>query len=1046
MPFLSNTPVTDLKPVLQTPLAETIMNQYSIVILSSISIPKDASLSELERDGWKRRETAKIFDFRAKLQKSCDIKNAQITLAMDQTYTTDWWACSLLHHANLVVVLLNKAILDYVESPQTSPDNNDDRHTRVVAQSIRGMLMCGKPNQVYILYRTKEGECDMQSVFPLIKPLLFKINNDDELKKFANDMKKQEFNFLERNLTEGDLLKSFNLQISRVESYYMRYLKEINKRKEMLECEKSYVDIKLYRTKLTDSDKDNTLAEGGDSLGHLMTNEIFDIDPKSWLGKKILIQGLAGSGKTELSQVFRCRWAGENSLKQFKMVFCIEINNLNYNRQIIDLVPFIPYQKDDEKKQLMSTISRSANVLLILDFVYLPCNEKKIPIMSIFESFTCAVLSLTRPLQNEFKDDSNRDKFINLMDFNYSIKGFDMQQLMEFFRRRNCDFQAMSRVYNQEIYLEICKLPVYAVILCQSINNSTPAQQTREQQEAKSKEICQENTFTTLYKSLIEKIVSMHSKVDFSLDKIDQHPAIKSKFVNVCLIAWDLAFNLQSPNSTIQENDTRSLVNDCTNRYEDSLGLFEFINKNNKTYIYFSMQSIQYFLAAYTYVVIHSLPDVKTFLTPLPAAHYINSMWRFVIGLLKTPEKKNQILLALSRTYILPKLIIIQAIAESRLHKDQVSDDLIKEMDSLLVGAGRWKTKIYSSDSFAIMKSFDYLPKAMRVKAYDKITTISFTQCDLESESMFHLIVHLSKLKKITILNFSRNESFGNPLTSKGCLGYLREIIRNNTGCLTDIYLSKCGLTQYSMKILKSTLCMLSSVCLIDLSKNPEIGENGWRIFSEVLPSIKSLNKIHIAFNKISIENLDRILKNMISFHRLKLLNLSGNSINDTIMKLIVNLLEICPELCRLYLSDCNIDNNLLNILAAHFQRESFSTEALVSLNLSDNKFKQFSLPQFLKSLLSIKRLQNLTLDNNSSSDPVSIRAMANLLDSHSQLKDVSMSNCGIDDTGALTLSAVVERTQVTLSLKRNPGISQSCVLTKSIIRSPEHTYYSLQF
>ncbi|KAI6648025.1 hypothetical protein LOD99_8352 [Oopsacas minuta] len=184
------------------------------------------------------------------------------------------------------------------------------------------------------------------------------------------------------------------------------------------------------------------------------------------------------------------------------------------------------------------------------------------------------------------------------------------------------------------------------------------------------------------------------------------------------------------------------------------------------------------------------------------------------------------------------------------------------------------------------------------------------------------------------------NPNFLNPLSRNGCVGYLKEILKNNSRTLKRLYLGSSGLNFTGLRILKPTLLKLTDLTELDLSRNSHLDSKGWSLFADILKNLKNkeLLKLFLADNNIDSNSFISILEQLKKYPFLKYLNFCGNHITSKIMDSLIEVL-MRINIRRLFLSNCRINNSVFTILLNFIRENEAKLDSLVSLSLALNEF-----------------------------------------------------------------------------------------------------------
>lgn len=978
--------------------------EKDVVILTSFSLHHNNASSCDDTDKWIIGHEKKIITLRNHLSEYLD-SNKTIALDMEIRHKPDWHI-NLIGRKTVILIVLNLGLISFYETRRDYLTEND-RHTYYVVSIIKSFD--SNPNCTKSHFFLIFDSIDINTIPVLwhcsVKYLKGKKVDYDNLIAAI----KGESIVVPRRLNESI---SFQVITDKAEADFINYWKKIfcEDRSHLLSC-KYFIDRNLSHQPISYFEAFEKALRNDNVDKSLMISQLYgnDINNENWKSKIILIHGAMGSGKSTIVHILSHYWAKSERLTMFRAVIPIKINNNNFKDNLIQLVNFVQYESEESKVRILNGFLKTpGEVLFIFDIENYPWRDWSEFYISDIGQFLLnnksnSILVLTNLLSYGMPRDK---QLMNHVDIIYELQCFNHEQLKHFFRKKKC----LIDMKCSEIFQELCKFPLYAAMIPH--NNH----------------ITQYSNLTLFCKDIVQDIIiknisNITPPITIALESLHEYPRIYSLFSSICDLAWE--FVLNSTNMGELNGKRVHLFNEIP----DGLGFIDQITKpdpNKKgimtNYIFFRLTTIQYFLAAFHFVHFLCAPigEIgRRFLSGIGQCHPIHHVWRFITGLLTDIEKKNALLEALGGNQAPPKLQYVQAISESGLEFLDVTPKL-KNILSTWINSFRWeKIKLYPSDCLAIITTFKYLDNKEQLNILKEIQDVYFSNCNLDNEGMIHLIEVLSKFRNVRHINLGGNSNLLNPLSRNGCVGYINEILRNNCSTMTELFISASGLTNTGLRILKPAFYKLKNLKQLDLSRNTEMGPEGWYIFVDILENLKigKLSKLFLADNNIDAECLERILFELSSFRTITWLNLSGNKVNYNTMTCLIDVLK-GNKLRKLFLSNCFITNQVLKILLCFIDCNQDKINDLVSLALSWNKFDNYIMEDIMKSLRVTTKLQKLMLDHNKIGSESSMEILSKSLCHMTQLGELSISRCHIDNLGASYLAPASKH--VTIDLRKN--------------------------
>ena len=970
----------------------------NIVILSSFSHPKNNASSIDDEEAWVRCHKDRILKLREFLIKQFHNRNHNIKWDTEISSTNLNWHIDLIGPQTTVIIVLSLGLLDFYHNQDRLCISDDDRHSSIVEKIIKGLDT--NPNYTKKFFFVIFEKQLMESIPIIWQGCVWIVQSETDYRKLLAVIRNEPLMFESSSKSFQHLMICCD-----DEAKFINYWKLIyGENKTHVLLSRLFIERNLLHKPISDYESSEYLANRSDNVDKsLMTNHLYSSVRGDWKSKMILIHGPSGSGKTTLAQMLCHLWAKGESLTMFRAIVLININKNNVMKPLIELINFVPSETTEKKKSIFNGLSHTPDrVLFIFDIEDYPWRSEQFYSSEIGELLQHQRSESILVLANQLCYTLDDKRLMSDADIIYELQCFNQDQLKQFFRKRDCPIDMKC----SEIFQELCKLPIYAVMIPKS-NHTT-----------------EHKNLTAFCKEIVLEILLRNVSKEgqnLVINSLEDYLVQNNTFAKICELAWDLA---------IDQTNLIPITHDKAAHFktqQNGLGFLDFITKPDDneictTYLIFRLKTVQYFLAAFHFVFTLCTPDIgKDFLLDKRSGHLIHNVWRFVTGLLNDSETINFLLTALGNNHSPSKLLYIQAISESGMTFCEMDFEL-KKIISTWINSFKWeKIHLYPSDCLAIMKTFNFLNENDQLTILVRIEELNFAQTYLDNEGMFHLIECLSKLKNVKLINMGGNPNFLNPLSRNGCVGYLKEILKNNCCTLKHLYLSASGLTYAGLRILKPTFLTFTKLVQLDLSRNRNIGPNGWKLFSDFLreSEFKKLSKLLLSDNNIGFENTVNILYELSKYQTLELLNLSGNDMNPATINQLVKVL-MNNNIRRLFLSNCRLTNSVLSILLKFMSmNEQYEcVKNIVSLGLSWNEFDDDIMKELMTSLKYTKNLQTLMLNHNRIGSESSMEELSRSLPNMPRLGSLYLSQCNIEDNGALILCS--SSRNLTVDLRKN--------------------------
>ncbi|KAI6648024.1 hypothetical protein LOD99_8351 [Oopsacas minuta] len=676
-----------------------------VVILSSFSLPSNTASSEDVLSQWDRHHKHYILSLRQYLSQNLDRSN-QIFLDLELKDNPNWHI-NLIGPESTVIIILSSGLLEFYNKPDRRPITDNDRHTSLVVNLIKGLDANHNCTKKYFFVIFEEN---LLSIIPVIwQGSICHVKSETDHRKVMTIIKDEP----QSQQTFSTSFEPLSMIYNDDQAKFINYWKAIYREdKSHTNLSMYYIEQKLTK-QVTDDSPDNVSNTGGSD--ELMTDQLYG-DANDLMNKMIVIQGANGCGKSALAQMLCHRWGKGESLKMFRALVFIELNEDNIQKPMIELMRFIPHESAAKKEIILNGLSATQDVLFILDVENYPWRKCK-----NFKSTEIGQLLLHQRtesllvLTNQLASNEDDKRIIDEADIIYELQSFDQDQLKHFFWKRTCPMDMKC----SEIFQELCKLPLYAVMI------------------PRSEEVVKHTNLTAFCKGIVVQILAKtFPKV--CLESLEQFLKENNTFKNICNLAWDL---INDQTNTIPITDVRAKN---INRQEGGLGFLDFITKPNDKkictdFLVFRLKTIQHFLAALHFVYTVCTPEIgRDFLLTLMSDHSIHNVWRFVTGLLNDKKKIHSLLKSLGSNHAPPKLLYVQAISESEMKFDEMDTEL-KEIVSTWINSFNWeKISLYPSDCLAIIKTLNYLGEKEKRRILEEVKELNFSNCNLGNEGMFH--------------------------------------------------------------------------------------------------------------------------------------------------------------------------------------------------------------------------------------------------------------------------------------------------------------------
>ncbi|CAD5126832.1 DgyrCDS14863 [Dimorphilus gyrociliatus] len=209
-----------------------------------------------------------------------------------------------------------------------------------------------------------------------------------------------------------------------------------------------------------------------------------------------------------------------------------------------------------------------------------------------------------------------------------------------------------------------------------------------------------------------------------------------------------------------------------------------------------------------------------------------------------------------------------------------------------------------------------------------ELTILSLSDCQIDL-NIGHLVGEaIGKQTRLVQLNL-QNNPLGTAVGSS-----LFKCIKENCALLEEIYLSNCEFDSNIGNVLGEAIGRQFGLAVLDLSKNPLGTEVGNSLFANIKENCTELIEIYLSDCQFD-SKIGNIIGEAIGRQsRLMELNLQNNPLGTTVGKSIFeNIRDNCTQLTVISLSDCQFDSNIGDIVGEAIARQTL----LAQLYLQNN-------------------------------------------------------------------------------------------------------------